>query len=146
VQPGGSDAVKFIILAVVGLGAVWSLRDVSVDPYEVPYETGPKAADSTGRPAPGKRARGTLTSLFTGDDYPIEALRREEQGTVAVNLQIDTQGRVSRCTISTSSGSDALDRKTCEILVSRARFTPAKDMDGRPVSDSYSQRITWRLE
>ena len=94
----------------------------------------------------GQRARGNLTALFEADDYPVEAMRREEQGTVGVDLQIDRHGRVSRCTVSTSSGSDALDRKTCEILQTRARFTPATDLDGRPVPDVYSQRITWRLE
>ena len=148
VQPGGSDAVKFIILAIVGFGAAWSVSDLWVGPNKAPYE--PDRTSSTpilpGRPAPAEAARGNLMNLFTGDDYPIEALRNEEQGTVAVSLQIDTQGRVSRCTVSSTSGSDALDRTTCEILRSRARFTPATDTEGHPVPDVYSQRITWRLE
>ena len=151
VQPGRSDLGKFIFLAVLGIGAIWSLRDVWVDPDAVPYETGRDAAATEastppGRSEPSQRARGNLTALFNADDYPVEAMRREEQGTVGVDLRIDRQGRVSRCTVSTSSGSDALDRKTCEILQTRARFQPATDLDGRPVSDVYSQRITWRLE
>ena len=136
---------------MLGIGAILSLHDVWFDQDAVPYDTRREAASteaSTSRDQSeaGQRARGNLTALFEADDYPVEAMRREEQGTVGVDLQIDRHGRVSRCTVSTSTGSDALDRKTCEILQTRARFTPATGLDGRPVSDVYSQRITWRLE
>jgi protein TonB len=48
--------------------------------------------------------------------------------------------------VSSSSGSRSLDNATCRILRSRARFTPAKGSNGQPMADTYSQRITWRLE
>lgn len=91
------------------------------------------------------RAKGNLLSLFSDDDYPQSAIRNEEQGTTAVRLSIGTDGRVSDCAITASSGSSALDTATCNILRRRARFTPAQDQEGNPVSDSYSQRIRWVL-
>ena len=91
-------------------------------------------------------AKGNLQNLFSGDDYPPDALRNEDQGTVSVSLNIGTDGRVTGCSVVGSSGSRSLDNATCRILRSRARFTPAKGSNGQPMTDTYSQRITWRLE
>ena len=67
------------------------------------------------------------------------------QGTTSVRLTIGTDGRVSGCEVTGSSGSSALDSATCNILRRRARFSPAMDSNGSPTSDTYSQRITWRV-
>ena len=91
-------------------------------------------------------ASGNLQGLFSGDDYPADAIRNEDQGTVTVRLDISAQGRVTNCSVTGSSGSRSLDNATCRILRSRARFSPAKMSDGTPTTDTYTQRITWRLE
>ena len=150
-QPGRSGAGTFIVLAVLGIAAIWSVHDVWVDPFAVPYDTASDkdAVSETAAKNPSPRtqsARANLVSLFNSDDYPLEALRNEEQGTVTVRLQVGATGRVSSCTVTASSGSNSLDRTTCEILQRRARFAPATDSSGTPVPDVYTQRITWRLE
>ena len=91
------------------------------------------------------KAKGTLVGLFSDEDYPNSALQAEQQGTTAVQLTIGTDGRVSGCNVTSSSGSSALDSATCNVLRRRARFTPAIDSNGQPTSDTYSQRITWRI-
>jgi periplasmic protein TonB len=91
------------------------------------------------------RAKGNLLSLFSDDDYPPSALRNEETGTTAVRMTIGPDGRVSDCSITASSGSTALDNATCNILRRRARFTPAQDQAGNPISDTYTQRIRWEI-
>jgi protein TonB len=103
-------------------------------------------------PAPPKpvisqaaRARANLTSLFSTDDYPQSAIRNEEQGTTAVRLTIGTDGRVAGCDITSSSGSGALDQATCNIIRRRARYTPAKDQSGNPITGTDSARIRWEL-
>jgi len=90
-------------------------------------------------------ARGNLLSLFSTDDYPESAIRSNAEGTTAVRLTIGTNGRVTNCEITSSSGHSDLDNATCRILTSRARFTPAKDSNGNPTTDTYPQRVTWRL-
>lgn len=90
-------------------------------------------------------AKGSLTALFSNDDYPQSAIRSEEQGTTAVSLSIGPDGRVSGCNITSSSGSSALDQATCNIIKRRARFTAAKDQNGQPTTGSFSQRIKWVL-
>ena len=91
------------------------------------------------------RAKGSLVGLFSSNDYPNEALAKSETGTVSVTLTIGTDGRVSDCRLKLSSLSPTLDAATCQILTERARFAPALDRKGRPVTDHYSQRITWKI-
>lgn len=98
-------------------------------------------SDTTG-PSP---AKANLVQIFSTDDYPMEAIRREEQGTVAYRLTISRRGRVTACEITSSSGSTALDSQTCRILTKRARFEPARNTDGERVAGNYSGRIRWEL-
>jgi protein TonB len=91
------------------------------------------------------RAKANLPSLFSDADYPPSAMRAEEQGTTGFRLDVGTDGRVTNCTITSSSGSNALDTATCRILKSRARFTPARDSTGSPTHDATSGRIRWVL-
>jgi protein TonB len=83
--------------------------------------------------------------LFSRDDYPAEALRRHEQGTVEVDLLITPQGRVGGCSIVVSSGSPSLDQGTCELLAKRARYHPSTDDQGKPVEGHDHAKIRWVL-
>jgi TonB family protein len=94
---------------------------------------------------PATRATANLVSLFSTDDYPREAWRNGEQGIVAVTLTVSPDGKVADCVVNQSSGSPSLDVQTCRILWTRAHFTPARDAQGRPVQDTFHQRIRWEL-
>ncbi len=117
---------------------------VQITPVARPAPPAPPAPPPP-RVSQAARAKGNLPSLFSTDDYPQSAIRNEEQGTTAVRMTIGTDGRVTDCSITQSSGSGALDTATCNILRRRARFTPAKDQAGNPISDTFSQRIRWEL-
>jgi TonB family protein len=86
-----------------------------------------------------------LGTLFSEDDYPEEALAKREEGTVAFRITVGVDGRVSDCTVAGSSGSELLDTATCRILGERARFLPARNAAGQPVTDTHSGRIRWVL-
>lgn len=89
---------------------------------------------------------GSLQGLIRDSDYPESAIEREEQGTVGVSLSIGTTGRVTGCSVSSSSGSRTLDSATCRILSSRARYQPGQDSSGNPTSGTVSGKVTWRLQ
>ena len=91
------------------------------------------------------KARANLGSYFSDADYPDDAQRNEQQGRTGFRVGIGTDGRVTDCSVTSSSGSASLDSATCRILKSRARFTPATDSSGNKVPDSFSSTITWRL-
>jgi protein TonB len=111
---------------------------VYVPPAPVPAPPPPRIV-------PPQRARANLNSYFSADDYPAAALRGNDQGTTGFSLTIGANGRVEACTVTSSSGSSALDQATCRILRSRARYTPARDQSGNPTSGRDSGRVTWRL-
>jgi protein TonB len=90
-------------------------------------------------------ANAQMSGLVSANDYPIEALRSDHQGTVGFTLTIAKDGRVKKCRVTKSSGFRELDRATCNIMRERARFTPALDADGNPVEDTYSSVLTWAL-
>lgn len=79
------------------------------------------------------------------NDYPSAARANEEQGTVEFELAISASGAVENCVIIQSSGSTSLDLATCNLVKRRARFNPATDSLGRPISAKSKHRLTWRL-
>lgn len=79
------------------------------------------------------------------EDYPKEALRREEQGSVTTLLRVDATGRVRTCTVTETSGSAALDAASCDVLKRRARFRPATDAAGRAVEADYRSLQAWAI-
>ena len=91
------------------------------------------------------RAKANLASYVSDEDYPPNAIRNEEQGTTRFRLGVGPDGKVTNCTVTGSSGSLALDSATCRLMKSRARFTPARDSDGRQVADAVASTIRWVL-
>lgn len=118
-----------------------------------PVTATPPPPDDLRRPPPPpprpysepSRPIAPISSYVTAADYPQEALRAHDQGTVGVRLAISADGRVTGCEITSSSGSKSLDQATCQILRSRAQFVPAVGWSGGPVPDSQAARIRWRL-
>jgi TonB family protein len=96
-------------------------------------------------PPTGARARAALASYVADGDYPLQAMRKGEQGTVGFELDVSPQGRVVACRILESSGSRLLDVRTCQIMFVRARFTPGSDAAGHPAPDTVTGRIRWVL-
>ncbi|MBX9643580.1 MAG: energy transducer TonB [Novosphingobium sp.] len=88
---------------------------------------------------------GSPGNWVTNNDYPNSALRANQQGVVGFKVTVGTDGTVSACDISSSSGVASLDETTCWLLVRRARFRPATDANGEPVVGTWSSRMRWVL-
>lgn len=117
------------------------------DPFaaDAPPPSPPPSAAGWSSGATKLTPRGSPQAWITNDDYPANALRAEQQGTVKFRLDVDATGRVTECTITESSGSDSLDSTACSLLKRRARFTPARDAKGNGVPSSFSSRFRWEL-
>jgi protein TonB len=118
---------------------------VIITPTAPPAPPAPPPPPPPPRMVEPARARANLASLFSTEDYPASAIRAGESGTTGFRLEIGANGRVTNCTVTSSSGSSALDSATCRLLRSRARFTPARDSSNNPTTDTHSSRIVWRL-
>lgn len=96
-------------------------------------------------PAPPKVAQKAQQrgGSISDEDYPPSAIRNEEAGTSVATFTIGTDGRVTTC--NASGASAALDAETCKLIIRRFRYKPALDTGGSPVSETKTQRVTWRL-
>jgi TonB family protein len=86
-----------------------------------------------------------LESIFRTSDYPRVAMSRNEQGTAGVRYWIGTNGKVSDCRVVETSGSALLDQQTCDVIIRRARYFPARVKSGESVASIGFQRIRWEL-
>ncbi|NNC71663.1 MAG: energy transducer TonB [Sphingomonadaceae bacterium] len=89
--------------------------------------------------------RGNPGRWVTNADYPSASIRANETGTAGFRLTVDANGRVSDCTITSSTGHSRLDAETCRQLQRRARFNPALNDAGNPTSGTYSSSIRWEI-
>ncbi|WP_162888040.1 energy transducer TonB [Sphingomonas mesophila] len=80
------------------------------------------------------------------DDYPQSLVMRDIQGSVGTVLKVGADGRVSDCRAAEPSGTELLDKRTCDLLLKRAQFEPALDHDGKPMPALVFYRVTWLLQ
>jgi protein TonB len=112
----------------------------------------PVARPAPPPPPPPSQARGVRPknqSSWAGriqSNYPARALREGTEGTVGVNVTVSPDGRVTACSVTSSSGSSALDEAACQGMQRYARYDPALNDAGQPVSASTSTRIVYRLD
>lgn len=93
----------------------------------------------------GPEPKGASEMWVTSEDYPNAALNAGVEGVSAVELGIDTLGRVASCIVTSGSGSRLLDGMACGLLTARGSFYPATDVRGHPVSGTYARRVRWLL-
>lgn len=77
-------------------------------------------------------------------DYPHEAMRRGDEGTVVVLAEIDVNGVPTRVEVADRSGSRELDRSAVDA-VRKWRFTPAMK-DGRKVASTVRIPVEFKRE
>jgi TonB family protein len=91
--------------------------------------------------------QGDLSYDFSPNDYPWQALRRNEQGTAQYLLLINENGAVRGCDVVRPSGVPVLDAMGCAVIQDRSKFKPARDAGGRPVRSAYmTAPIVWRID
>jgi hypothetical protein len=81
----------------------------------------------------------------TNDDYPRADLVRKNEGRTTFLLTVGADGATTACRIVGSSGFSSLDTRTCELILSRSAFHPAKDAAGRAVPSFYINTVRWQV-
>lgn len=100
-----------------------------------------RAGAGSGGGSSARRVAGALRD----SDYPAAARRARAEGTVFVEFRVDTDGSVSGCKVTRSSGHAALDAVTCRLVERRFRYQPATDASGAPVPATIATSFTWTL-
>ena len=78
---------------------------------------------------------------ITADDYPMEAIRNDYEGTVRISWTVKDNGRIGSCEVIEPSGHAMLDLAGCQAIIRRGCYDPAELTSQR----TYSRRIVWRL-
>lgn len=131
-QPGPID------LPPVGTGD----RGLGINEVTFPGPTPSPGPSFATRPA---RPKGNPGLWVTTNDYPQSAIRSEAEGVVKFRLSVGTNGKVTGCEVTGSSGTEALDQAACAKLMLRGRFEPASDSTGALVAGSYTGAVRWQL-
>jgi protein TonB len=76
-------------------------------------------------------------------DYPPDLRGRGIGGRVAMTFTVGTNGRVTSCTVTRSSGVPELDALTCRLIEQRFRYRPSTDRYGRPIPDEVDGEHDW---
>lgn len=105
-----------------------------------PLATAPSAAGSK-----AASAKGDERMWITADDYPVSALRADEQGRVRIRWRVEADGRVRTCGVVSSSGHPALDAAACGAIVRRAEYTPARNAAGQPFAITKERTVVWQI-
>ncbi|WP_343613565.1 TonB family protein [Novosphingobium sp.] len=106
---------------------------VPLPPAPPVHRLDPVAAKPLGQP-------GTWASA---EDYPSLDLNSGHEGTTRFSLTIGADGRVSSCTVTSSSGWPGLDNATCKLITRRAKFSPALDESGQPTAGGFASAVRW---
>jgi periplasmic protein TonB len=94
---------------------------------------------------PNPIPKGNPGNWANTNDYPSRALQQEREGTTGFRVTVGPNGRVTECSVTSSSGHPDLDQATCSNVQRRARFDPALDGSGNPTTGSYSNRVRWQI-
>lgn len=103
-----------------------------------PQET-PQSTVAVAKPVPLIPSSG-----LSDADYPAEALKKRQEGTVEFRLDVSERGKVTHCTVTRSSGHLTLDDATCGFM-SKMRFRPARDASRKAVPSTFESRFNWSL-
>jgi protein TonB len=77
-------------------------------------------------------------------EYPPTSRRMGEQGSVVLQVLVDTDGRVIDAKLLQSSGYDRLDQAALDGVKSDYRFVPGT-VDGKPQQMWYTFKFNWKL-
>jgi protein TonB len=87
-----------------------------------------------------------LRGRLRDSDYPPGLGEAGVYGRVHIRYAVETDGRVSNCIVTRSSGSAELDRTTCALIEQRFRYDPARDRFGRPIRSNLIESYEWLVE
>lgn len=126
--------------ANVPLQIVWRRRGGSHVRFPLPWTTLMGDRTPIRDPADTRTATTYLPGprperfLPTPDDYRSIADRTMQRQSLSATVGVNADGRVTSCRTQRSTGNVEIDRRTCALIVDKARFRPRTDVFGDPVA------------
>lgn len=139
-QAAADEAVTAALLGCSFARAGHDGSDALVGFVVVPL-AGPSSAGQALQPAIADVTR----CAPSGNDYPPQARRRQQQGTTKLRFTVNEAGRLLRTEVISTSGSPRLDDVAASML-SRCTFRAGTDSLGRPQGGALDVTYIWRLQ
>jgi periplasmic protein TonB len=111
----------------------------------------PPAPVAVAPPAPRRQAVAARIDVSTCEkpEYPAAALRADATGTTKISFTVDAEGKVSKADVINPAGASRehrlLDRTAVEAL-SKCRFKPGTDENGKPTGGTTVVDYVWKLD
>lgn len=87
-----------------------------------------------------------VRGLFSYEDVPAYLIRAGEVSRIVyTRTTVRDDGVLENCAIEVSSGDTKLDAYTCALIVKRAKFVPAKWVDGTPAYGVLRFPVSWTV-
>jgi len=84
-----------------------------------------------------------VRTIFSADDYPSYLQGSGISRIVSTSTTVRPDGTIQSCVAQFRSGDPKLDAYTCDLIVRRARFRPAKWSDGSAVYGVINVPVAW---
>jgi TonB family protein len=89
-----------------------------------------------------------LRSTCENPEYPAESLRADATGTSKIRITVDATGTVLKAGIEVSAGASREHRlldKTALVALSKCRFIPGIDEQGKPIEGTTLVSYVWKI-
>ena len=90
----------------------------------------------------GSDAEWTGGKIKNGD-YPKSLREAHISGTTVTQVAVGLNGRATSCRVIRTSGSRELDATTCQLILQRFKFKPARSAAGQPIGGSIEYEQEW---
>ena len=90
----------------------------------------------------GSDAEWTGGKIKNGD-YPKALREAHVSGTTVTEISVSPAGRPSACRVIQTSGSRELDAATCQLIMQRFKFKPARNAAGQAISGAVEYEQEW---
>ena len=86
-----------------------------------------------------------VRGVFSVDDFPGDFHGHNGSRVVYTRTTVRPDGGIDSCRVEVSSGDKKLDAYTCAIIMKRAKFEPAKWIDGSPAYGVIRVPVSWTI-
>ncbi|MCC2978856.1 TonB family protein [Sphingomonas sp. IC4-52] len=142
------DRCGYIVIgACVALGTAIIMLLTSIVEREIASWSMPEAPPSRAGPSTVAEqsdpdaACAPAAEWGTADDYPLNAIMQDQEGTTTLSWMVGDNGRIASCRIAVSSGHHLLDQAGCRAIMARGCYDPKSLSHKR----EFTRRIVWRL-
>jgi protein TonB len=76
-------------------------------------------------------------------DYPEKAVAASSSGVTKLQFDVTEKGRAENCVVIETSGSAALDRQSCAMILRATHFKAAKNEQGQKIRSVQTRKVDW---